>query len=29
MTVYPAGVEVAVELERDGRVDVETARPAG
>ena len=29
MTVYPAGVEVTVELERDGRVEVVTAQPVG
>ena len=29
MTVYPAGVEVTVELERAGRVEVVTAQPVG
>ena len=29
MTVYPAGVEITVELERDGRVEVVTAQPVG
>ena len=29
MTVYPAGVEVTVELERDGRVEVVTAQRVG